>query len=111
MRSRIVAAIKHLVLLALCVWSFYIQLTYRVPGRVIVVLLPWVGVVLVALALLTFISYLLWRTGEPQMHTSLRRLQDIGEYLALGFCLYGVVLFANGALDRSPTRSHRSEIL
>ncbi|MGH7318242.1 MAG: tetratricopeptide repeat protein [Candidatus Rokuibacteriota bacterium] len=101
MRPWPVLLLWDLLLAGFCVFSVYVQFAYRVPGHVLLTLLPWLGIVLTALSLLGLVNLLLRRAplDEP-IRQALQRAEQLCSYVIVAFCLYSTVLFVNGLFSR-----------
>jgi tetratricopeptide repeat protein len=102
----------HFFFMGLCVWSIYVQLMYRIPGKLATFVLPPMGILATCLSAVVLITSLMGRTPivEP-----FRRIFDFvdrwGKGLILAFACYGVFVLLNATWDTSPTEMHPSEIL
>lgn len=92
----------HWVPFSLSCWSFWAQMTYRVPGQMLVVVLPWVNAALSFWSLAWWMGALLLKL--PSAGTFQRALLQVWggacAIIAL-FAVYGAVIFVNGRFDRS----------
>ncbi len=103
---------KHLLTVGLCVWALYIQTVYRVPGRFLFVLLPWVSLAVLGLSLVIVINYVLngAPADDPARRLS-RWMERVSGVLVRLFVYYSILLFANGALDAAGPEERESEVL
>ena len=101
----------HWLPFVLCWWSFWAQMTYRVPGHVVFIVLPWVNAALAAWSLAWWVGVFLLRlpSSGPFQRALLQAWAGVCVLIAL-FAAYGGVLFANGRFDRSSPAGHTSVI-
>ena len=103
---------RHTVMVCLSLWAVYIQIEYRVPGRFLFILLPWIGIALSALSfVLLFNHFVRWIPANDSLRETLSRIESWASLLILLFAVYSALLFANGNLDPSPPVDHKSEVL
>jgi len=103
---------KHAVVTSLCVWAMYIQMRYRVPGRFLFWLLPWIGLALSCLSIVFLINHFSARIpGESPWREALGRVEWWASLLIRIFIFYGLVLYANGGLDVADPTEKPSKIL
>ena len=96
-----------------CGLAMYIQTEYRVPGRFVFLLLPWVGLALGALSFIFLATSLAGHriTTETAVLRALGQIQWWAGLLILVFVCYSVFLYANGKLDSSLPVDRRAEVL
>jgi energy-coupling factor transporter transmembrane protein EcfT len=102
---------KYSFLACLCLSTIYAQMLYRVPGRFFFFALPVIGLVLIAMLMISIMTPFL--KGLPADDPFLRMLRNIertGVSLIFLFACYGVVIFANGFRDQSPPRAQISTV-
>lgn len=95
----------------LCGWSFWAQMTYRVPGHALFVILPWVNTALAAWSLAWWLGVLVLRlpSAGPLQRALLQAWAGVCAVILL-FAAYGAVLFVNGRWDRSRLAEHASVV-
>jgi tetratricopeptide (TPR) repeat protein len=99
-----VVLVTDLVLLGFSVWSVAVQFHYRVPGRLVPLILPWVGVAVTMLSLFSLLNHLLrWVPLDESVRRRFRGLEQALSYVVVGFCLYGTLLFVNGTFSGPET--------
>jgi hypothetical protein len=104
--------VRHLLLVGLCVWAIYIQFAYRVPSRILPLILPWISVGLTCLSLAFLINPLLRRaSADDPIRQGFARAERVGTILIVGFILHSLFLFANGKLGPAEDTTHASEVL
>jgi tetratricopeptide (TPR) repeat protein len=90
----------------------YVQMTYRVPGRFLFWLLPWIGLALSCLSIVFLINHFRARiSGESPLREALRQVEWGASLLIRIFIFYGLVLYANGGLDFADPTEKPSKIL
>lgn len=106
------SGLKHLVLLLLCVFSLRAHLWYRVPSPWLMVVLPWVGLALLAILFTLLVNYVLIGVSEDiPFRRALTRLQPWTEGFVGLFICSGMLVFINGYRDLSASTDRRSEVL
>jgi tetratricopeptide (TPR) repeat protein len=103
-----VAIGKEALLTLLCLWVFWVQLTYRVPSTWLFVLLPWVTYALLIIRCLGLAAVLL---GGGALPHPLNQLQRIAGWLVQVFAIYSVALVINAKFDQSIPVDQRSKVL
>ncbi len=111
--SSMLATVYHLHWLPfmLCCLAFWAQLTYRVPGQLLFIILPWVTAALAAWSLLWWVGVAL--LPFPSTGPFQRALMQVWGWVCatIGlFVLYGAVLFVNGRWDASQPTEHASVV-
>jgi tetratricopeptide (TPR) repeat protein len=103
--------IKYAVIFCLCIWSIKVQTEYRVPTRFFFLLVPWIGAALSVLSFILLVNHLLIRipTDHP-FRKSLGRIEWWASLLIVVFIYYSLLLYINGALDRSASADQPFEI-
>lgn len=96
---------------ALCCWSFWVQMTYRVPGHLLFIVLPWVSAVLAAWSLAWWLGVFLLRLPSAgPFHRALLQVWAGMCAVIVLFGMYGAALFINGRFDTSQPISHASVV-
>lgn len=104
--------LKHAVFVVLCLAAFQVHRTYRVPGRVLFLVLPWLGVVLGVLSLTVLLDRWLSRaTSDNPYRSVVAGIDRWATRLILAFLVVTGLLAINGALDESSVTSHRAQIV
>jgi tetratricopeptide (TPR) repeat protein len=94
-----------------CLLAMSIQVQYRVPGRFVFLLLPWVGLAVGALSFIVLFHHLLARLREgATVSKALGRMQWWAGILVRVFVYYSLFLYANGKLDRSMPVDRPAEV-
>ena len=102
--------LKYVILSCLCAWALVPHFTYRVPGPLLSIVLPIVGVALGAVHVAIVVRHLLGRMlGRPM--PLLVSVERVATLTTMGFVLYSAALYANGAFSAAPVRQHASEVL
>ncbi len=104
-------SLKYGFLAGLCLWAAGVHFVYRVPGRLIPPLLPWLGVGLSALHVAVLLRHLFARLADPWVDRVLHRVEQGAAWLALGFVAYSGALFVNGSFSPAPVATPRSEVV
>lgn len=105
-------AARHLLTLGLCLWAVYAQQTYRVPGEIFFALLPWASGAVLLLSFAVFVKFLVVGPVQAGTQRSMPRwVERIGGIIVRLFIYYGLLVWINGALDRSLPVEHDSELL
>jgi hypothetical protein len=104
--------LRQIGLVALCLMGFWAQTTYRVPGRLTVLLLPVVGLALVVLSGAMVASDLLRSAAKDNPYRrTFRALKWGATSLVFVFVVFSAFVFLNGVLDRSPAAERRSDVV
>lgn len=111
LRSR--ETLRHLMMLGCCLLCLYIQLSFRVPGRFLFVLVPWLSAALLFLQFALFVTYVLQEPppADEPLGQSLKALAWASGWLVRIFVYYSLFLFANGALDTSVPREQEAQVV
>lgn len=105
-------ALKFGVSAIACLLAMYIQMQYRVPGRFVFLLLPWVGLAVGAFSFIVLFHHLLARLpAGAAVSKTLGRVQWWAGILVRVFVYYSLFLYANGKLDRSMPVDRPAEVL
>ncbi len=101
----------HMLLLALAVFGVWAQLTYRVPGGRVFVILPLVGVALACVSLSLLVNHAVWgRWTDDRWRRVFARFELGSGALILAFFTYGLFLTFNAGFDVSRPMEYPSEI-
>jgi hypothetical protein len=94
----------HLALGMLGGWSVWAQLMYRTPSRYVTVLLASIAAVCTGLTLAFWVHAMFRGVGATdQQLAPVVAAQKVCALAVLGFCFYGLFLFANGKFDEGTT--------
>ena len=106
------STVGEALLCGLCVWALFIQMHFRVPGQFVFVILPWIGLALTMISLLSLsVQLLAYAPTKGPLRHDLRLFQQGGRLVLGGFALYGVVLYVNCAYDLSSPVGQKSIVL
>ncbi len=102
----------HMLMVALCFWSICVQLIYRLPGGLLLVLLPVASIALGCLSVVLLITHLMGRTPivEP-FKRIFEHIEKWGKLSIIVFCYYSAFIFINARWDTSLPRDYASEVL
>jgi tetratricopeptide (TPR) repeat protein len=110
-RGWVAVVLKHALVSALACWALWVQMTYRVPSRILFVLLPWIGAAATVLSLVILVNHVLDAFATAgAVRQPLRRLEWSAGLVVRAFIYYSLVLFANAKLDRGGTTDRPSEV-
>lgn len=108
---------KHILLVATCLWALYIQMAFRVPSRLLFLLIPWIGTALSLLSLFLLLKQLFSHgKSDSEEHSQnpirapLLVLEGGAGLLVRVFIYYSLFLYANAKLDTSPPVDQTAEI-
>jgi len=103
---------RYALILYLCLWSIDVQNSYRVPTRFLFLFLPWVTVSLTVLSFILLVDHLLILIPKDHLfRATLSRIEWGASLLVILFIGYSLLLYANGALDRSSPVDRPYEIV
>jgi tetratricopeptide (TPR) repeat protein len=109
--SWVALVLKHGLVSALAGWALWVQLSYRVPSRLLFALLPWVGAATTALSLALLVNHVLDRVAEAgPVRQALHRLEWSASIVVRVLIYYSLLLFANAKLDASRVTDLPSEV-
>ena len=110
-RGWVATLLKHVLVTALACWGLWVQMAYRVPSQVLLVLLPWIGLATTLLSLALLANHMLdaFAASGP-VRRAVRRLEWGVSLVVRGFIYYSLLLYANGMLDRGPASDRTSEV-
>lgn len=104
--------LKYTLVVFLCLWALSVQMAYRVPSRLLFLVLPWISVALVVLSFLLLMNHLLGRfLGNDVARGVFGRIEWGANLLIRIFVYYSLLVFANGKLDRSLPVDRESTVL
>ncbi len=102
----------YIFLACLCLWALNVQMSYRIPGRFLFLVLPWIGVALSALSLVLLLGHLLKRApAEDPFRQVFHRIEQWATLLICAFIFYSILLYVNGKWDNSQPTDKTTEIL
>jgi hypothetical protein len=105
-------AAGHALTVGLCLWAVYAQRTYRVPGEVFFALLPWASGAVLLMSFAMFVRFLvIGPLPDGQSRSVPRWVERTGGIIVRLFVYYGLLIWVNGALDRSLLVEQDSEIV
>src|SRR2546430_1861539 len=100
----------HLLLLGLCYWAIYVQLTYRVPGGYALSLLPVVNISATCLTLIVMILRFMGSVPvEEPFNTLFRYVHQGSSVFIIAFGLYSTLVYFNARWDRTTLKTVPSE--
>jgi tetratricopeptide (TPR) repeat protein len=103
---------RHAALVGLCLLGFWAQMKYRVPGRLLVLLLPTIGLALVVLSFAMLAGSLLRGTAKDNPYRRTFQAIDWGATaIVLVYVALSALLFLNGFFDRSRGAERVSEVV
>jgi hypothetical protein len=106
------STIEEALFCGFCIWALFIQMHFRVPGQFVFVILPWIGLVLTVISVLSLsVQIVAYAPTKDPLRRDLRLFQQGGRLVLGGFVLYGVVLYVNCAFDMSSTVGQKSIVL
>jgi hypothetical protein len=104
--------IVHGALSALACWSLWIQFVYRVPDRLLGVVMAAVTVASIGLALVFWVVTVFENLGAAPAHRRpVERGFQVCAFVVLGFVFYSLFLFTNGKFDLSDPVPHRARLV
>ncbi len=111
-QHRLRRVLAHLATIALCFWSLYVQVAYRLPGRVVFLVLPWVTIAMAILSVVLLIKDLLVRLSADDPLSSGFALAErcAGGIVGL-FACYSLVLYVNGRFDSFAAVTKSTELV
>ena len=102
----------HLLLVALCYWALYVQLTFRIPGGYILLLLPVIGIGATSLTVLVMVLRFMGSVPvEEPFRTMFRCIQQVSSAFIAAFGLYNALVYINAQWDKATLQTVASEIL
>lgn len=103
--------LKHALLVFVCYWALIAQMSYRVPSRLLFLLIPWIGTAIGLLSLFFFLKHLFSNshTHSPFYYT-LRVIEQGTALMLRVFIYYSLLLYLNAKLDTSPRIDQVAEI-
>ena len=105
------AGALHVLLFLLSVFGVWAQLTHRILGGFVFLILPLVGVALACVSLALLVNHAVWgRWTDERWRRIFARVELVSGGLVLAFFMYGVFLTLNAALDVSRPTEYQSEI-
>ncbi len=108
----IILTFKYSLVLCLCLWALWIQLSYRVASRFLFVIIPWIGVALSVLSFIFLANHFLVRASSDNVFRQIFRQFELWAIrLIWVFVCYSAFIYANGVLDRSVPLSQPSQVL
>jgi hypothetical protein len=112
MKTKLRTSIQLVATVLLCLWALWIQMTYRVPGHVVFVLLPTASLGVLGLLLVLIVNdTLAVGRGEGPLARVWRWAARASGGLVRAFVLYSLFLFANGVLDQGPVMDRESDVI
>lgn len=110
-RSWLATLLKHGLVTGLACWGLWVQMAYRLPSRLALLLIPWVGFAATALGAVLVVDHALDVVAEAGPIRQVIRRLEWWVSLVLRVFIYGSLLvFANGMLDRDPGVERASEV-
>jgi hypothetical protein len=103
--------IVHGALTGLLCWSLWAQLTYRLPGRLVPFVLPWIVAGLTLYEIAAWVNFMLVERDPAAPRTFFKRMETITAGAVLLVAFYGLFLFANGKFDLSDPVMHVTEVV
>jgi len=103
--------LRYAILVGVCFWVMYVQIIYRVPGRFLFLLLPWISLALGALNLVLLLRYLMAENSTGPLQETLQKIERGVMVIIAVFFLYGLIIYLNGRLDESGQKILATEIL
>jgi tetratricopeptide (TPR) repeat protein len=106
------ATAKHSMAVALCLLALQTQMQFRVPSRLLFILIPCVSAASVLLSVLVLVNYLLRGVREDDPARKVFRIAEkVSGICVRVFVLYSLVLFANAALDRTAAEPREADVI
>jgi len=104
--------VKHSFALAACLLALSAQAMFRVPSRFLFLLIPYVSAALAFLSVVMLVNHLMREVRRDDPASTIIRIaeQISGVYIRL-FVLYGLVLFANAALDHTAAEPREADVV
>ncbi len=109
---RLFLTFKYGLMLAVCTYIVFIQMNYRVPGPIILILLPSIGVVLTALNFILLLShFLISLPSDDPLRRLLKQIERGITNLIFLFFIYSAVIFVNGRSDTTLPIEHTATVV
>jgi hypothetical protein len=110
-RGWVATLLKHGLVTCLACWGLWVQMAYRVPSRLLFVLLPWLGLLTTLMTVVMLVNHVLDAFSERgAVREAVRRLEWGVSLVVRAFIYYSLFLYANGMLDRGRPTDASSEV-